>query len=78
MTREKILRIALEMSQHNLYCYSQDFACTLAKKGQETNYTESKEQVEILKVWLYINAALWSHNKSGSSLFKTLDRLKNV
>lgn len=52
MTRETILKKALEMAHHNLYCTSEDYLMTRPRAGQETDYAEYAAEAEILKEWL--------------------------
>lgn len=52
MTREMILRNRLEMSEHNLYCYSKNYICTEPKDGKEKEFKKAAAEVEMLKDWL--------------------------
>jgi hypothetical protein len=52
VTRETILKKALEMANHNLYCTSADYAMTRPRAGQETDHAEYATEAEILKEWL--------------------------
>lgn len=52
MTREMILRNRLEMVEHNLYCYSKNYICTVPKDGYEKEFNEAATEVEMLKDWL--------------------------
>ena len=52
VTRESILKKALEMASHNLYCASEDYLCSRPRQGQETRHAEYAAEVELLKAWL--------------------------
>ena len=52
VTREKILRDALEMAQHNLRCYSTTYSCATPKEGHEKDYEEAATEIKILEAWL--------------------------
>jgi len=52
VSRESILRETLQMSQHNLLCYSKSFLCNAPKEGKENEYKKSLAEVEILGSWL--------------------------
>ena len=52
MSREKILRDRLSMARHNLFCYSNNFLCTVPKEGMEKQFKETNAEVKILEVWL--------------------------
>jgi len=52
MTRESILKKALEMANHNLYCTSANYLMTEAKAGQEAEHAEYAAEAELLKAWL--------------------------
>ena len=52
MTRETILRKALEMAQHNLCCYSANYLNTTPKKGYEKQFEENSKEAEIIETWL--------------------------
>ena len=52
MTRETILRNRLEMTNHNLYCCSENYLMTKPKKGMEQEHKKVAEEVEILTAWI--------------------------
>ncbi|MCL2704426.1 MAG: hypothetical protein FWE91_12620 [Defluviitaleaceae bacterium] len=52
MTRELILRNRLEMANHNLYCYSGNYLCTIPKQGKEKEFIEATAEVAMLEAWL--------------------------
>ena len=52
MTRESILKKALEMANHNLYCASENYLMTRPKAGQEALHAEYAAEAELLKAWL--------------------------
>jgi hypothetical protein len=52
ISRESILRKALEMASHNLYCYSDNYLMTRPKPGKEEDFAECAAEVEILEAWL--------------------------
>ena len=52
VTRESILKKALEMAHHNLYCTSENYAMTRPKPGQEAQRAEYTAEAELLKAWL--------------------------
>ena len=52
VTRETILKKALEMARHNLYCTSEDYLCSRPRAGQEAQHAEYAAEVELLEAWL--------------------------
>ena len=52
VTRESILKKALEMANHNLYCTSENLLMTKPKAGQEADHAEYAAEGDILRVWL--------------------------
>ncbi len=52
MTRESILKKALDMASHNLYCCSKNLLMTIPKDGQEKEHAEAAAEVELLDAWL--------------------------
>lgn len=52
MKREQFLRNCLELTSHNLMCYSASYAMTEPKAGFEAEYKEASEEVEMLQAWL--------------------------
>jgi len=52
VTRESILKKALEMAHHNLYCASDNYLMTRPKAGQEADHAEYAAEAELLKAWL--------------------------
>ena len=52
VTRETILKKALEMARHNLYCTSDNYAMTRPRQGQEADFAEYASEVEILEAWI--------------------------
>jgi hypothetical protein len=52
MTRESILKKALEMANHNLYCTSANMLMTQPKAGQEADFAEYAAEAELLRAWL--------------------------
>ena len=52
VTRESILKKALEMADHNLYCTSANMLMTKPKAGQEADHAEYAAEGEILRAWL--------------------------
>ena len=52
ITRVSILKKALEMARHNLYCSSADYLCSRPKVGQEAAYEEYAAEEKLLKDWL--------------------------
>jgi len=52
VTRETILKKALEMANHNLYCVSANYLMTKPKQGMEHDHSEYAAEVELLKEWI--------------------------
>jgi hypothetical protein len=52
MTKESILKKALEMANHNLSCTSANMLMTEPKPGMEADFDEYAAEAELLKVWL--------------------------
>ena len=52
VTREKVLRDALEMAIHNMYCYSKNWGGNVPKEGHEKEHAEATAEVKILETWL--------------------------
>ena len=46
VTRETILKKALEMASHNLYCTSENYLCSRPRHGQEAQHAEYSAEVE--------------------------------
>jgi hypothetical protein len=40
------------MANHNLSCYSADYACTAPKKGSEADFKEAADEIQMLITWL--------------------------
>ena len=52
MTRKDVIRNTLELAEHNLLCYSQNWNMAIPKKGQEEQHQKVSEEVEILRAML--------------------------
>jgi hypothetical protein len=52
MTRETILKKALEMANHNIYCTSANMLMTVPKGGMEAEFAEYNAEAELLRAWL--------------------------
>ncbi len=52
MTRESILRKALDMASHNLYCCSANLVMTKPKEGSEEQHKAYAEEVKVLEEWI--------------------------
>ena len=52
MTREAILKKALDMASHNLLCYSANLGMTIPKEGKEKEHAEAAAEAELLDAWL--------------------------
>jgi hypothetical protein len=52
MTRETILKKALEMANHNIYCTSANMLMTEPKAGFEAEFAEYHAEAEVLRAWL--------------------------
>ena len=52
VTRESILKKALQMANHNLYCVSDNYLMTRPKAGQEADHAEYATEAELLRDWL--------------------------
>ena len=52
ITRESILKKALEMAHHNLYCCSENLLMTKPTPGKEAEHAGYAAEAELLKAWL--------------------------
>jgi hypothetical protein len=50
--RIKILEKALEMAEHNLYCYSKNYLMTEPKPKYEKEWQEANDESNILREWI--------------------------
>ncbi|MCL2235447.1 MAG: hypothetical protein FWB98_03270 [Defluviitaleaceae bacterium] len=52
VTKQSILKKALEMANHNLYCVSANMLMTQPKAGKEADHAEYAAEAELLRAWL--------------------------
>ena len=52
VTKQSILKKALEMANHNLYCVSANMLMTEPKAGKEADHAEYAAEAELLRAWL--------------------------
>ncbi len=67
MTRETILKKALDMASHNLYCCSKNLLMTIPKDGQEKEHAEAAAEVELLDTWLKEITNAPAEDRAGSA-----------
>ena len=73
MTREAILRKALDMASHNLLCCSANLAMTKPNEGYEEQHKAYAEEVKVLEEWIaeMISEPISHQHRQGKQSMKT-------
>jgi len=72
MTRQDILKEALDMANHNTFCYSRNYAMSEPKEGYEDKWKEEKEKADLLEAMIAeMPKSGWNNEKERKEYTRT-------